>query len=355
MRRLVIRPGAIGDFIVSLPALECLQRRLPGSLDRLAERPAGAVRGPARSIASTGLDLLGVTEPPPRACWKICGSSIPSSPGTARTGRSSATWWLGWACRSLSFRRCRARAAGVHATDFYLEQVRAIAPRARATASRAFACHGRARELRRDPSRSPAARGRTGRSKDSARWRAAWSGACRSAGAPARKIRRSKARCASTISTSWPAGWRGRACTSATIPASRTWRRPWERRCWRCSGPPIPEVWGPRGPHVRVGRWQTATDARYNRHAPSMAARLNPEPAAARTDRSPPDLRPATWILCCAKKSPPGGTIWSGNSTNPPTWCGALWICARSNGHALMVETGTRPAISTTCWRRTKG
>ena len=25
MRRLVIRPGAIGDFIVSLPAIECLR------------------------------------------------------------------------------------------------------------------------------------------------------------------------------------------------------------------------------------------------------------------------------------------------------------------------------------------
>ena len=65
MRRLVIRPGAIGDVIVSLPALENLRsdylevwtpsRTVP--LIRFANR--------VRSIASTGLDLLAVTDPPP--------------------------------------------------------------------------------------------------------------------------------------------------------------------------------------------------------------------------------------------------------------------------------------------------
>src|SRR3954447_2066456 len=64
MRRLVIRPGAIGDLIVSLPALECLRtgyfevwttaRNVP--LVRFADR--------VRAIGSTGLDLLAVTDPP---------------------------------------------------------------------------------------------------------------------------------------------------------------------------------------------------------------------------------------------------------------------------------------------------
>jgi hypothetical protein len=63
LRRLLIRPGAIGDCIVSLPALEFLRaaytevwapsRILP--LLRFANR--------TRSLGSTGIDLVGVTEP----------------------------------------------------------------------------------------------------------------------------------------------------------------------------------------------------------------------------------------------------------------------------------------------------
>ena len=62
MRRLLIRPGAIGDVILSLPALEAARAdytevwaprpMLP--LIRFADR--------TRSIADTGLDLLGVVE-----------------------------------------------------------------------------------------------------------------------------------------------------------------------------------------------------------------------------------------------------------------------------------------------------
>jgi heptosyltransferase-3 len=62
-RRLLIRPGAIGDFIVSLPALEalkvagqyteiwCAEQNVP--LARFADR--------ARSIGSAGLDRLAIT------------------------------------------------------------------------------------------------------------------------------------------------------------------------------------------------------------------------------------------------------------------------------------------------------
>src|SRR5437016_7519066 len=65
MRRLVIRPGAIGDFVVSLPALECLKtdylevwtHRRAVPLVRFADR--------ARAIDSTGIELTGITHGPP--------------------------------------------------------------------------------------------------------------------------------------------------------------------------------------------------------------------------------------------------------------------------------------------------
>lgn len=64
MKRLLIRPGAIGDCILSLPALEALRADetevwVPGvvrPLIRFADR--------VRSIADTGLDLVGLTDSP---------------------------------------------------------------------------------------------------------------------------------------------------------------------------------------------------------------------------------------------------------------------------------------------------
>jgi ADP-heptose:LPS heptosyltransferase len=64
-RRLLIRPGAIGDVILSLPELEAARAdytevwapRAVLSLIRFADR--------ARAIADTGLDLVGVVENPP--------------------------------------------------------------------------------------------------------------------------------------------------------------------------------------------------------------------------------------------------------------------------------------------------
>ncbi len=61
MRRLLIRPGAIGDVILSLPALESARAeytevwapRVTLPLIRFADR--------TRAIADTGLDLLGIT------------------------------------------------------------------------------------------------------------------------------------------------------------------------------------------------------------------------------------------------------------------------------------------------------
>src|ERR1035441_2903173 len=67
MRRLVIRPGAIGDFIVWLPAMACLETEsfeVWTAARMVPLFPSMKVAGRARAISSTGLDLLGVTDAP---------------------------------------------------------------------------------------------------------------------------------------------------------------------------------------------------------------------------------------------------------------------------------------------------
>ena len=64
IRRLIIRPGAIGDFIVSLPAIERLCTTDTELWTASAHLPLVRFGARARSIASTGLDLLGIAEPP---------------------------------------------------------------------------------------------------------------------------------------------------------------------------------------------------------------------------------------------------------------------------------------------------
>jgi ADP-heptose:LPS heptosyltransferase len=62
-KRLLIRPGAIGDFIVSLPALEALALRGGFTEVWCAEQnvPLARFADHARSIGSVGLDRLGIT------------------------------------------------------------------------------------------------------------------------------------------------------------------------------------------------------------------------------------------------------------------------------------------------------
>lgn len=125
MRRLVIRPGAIGDLIVSLPALQCLRtdylevwttaRNVP--LIRFADR--------VRAIGSTGLDLLAVTEPPAGLIQELFGfDSIISWYGSNRPEFRDLV-------RSLRlpftfFPALPAEGATRHATDFYLGQMGSI-------------------------------------------------------------------------------------------------------------------------------------------------------------------------------------------------------------------------------------
>jgi heptosyltransferase-3 len=125
MRRLVIRPGRVGDLIVSLPALECLRDdylevwvpspNIP--LVRFADR--------VRSIASTGLDLLGVTQPPPRLLDDLQSfDSIVSWYGANRPEFRDTVGDLG--LPFVFFPALPTESAALHATDFYLAQVREL-------------------------------------------------------------------------------------------------------------------------------------------------------------------------------------------------------------------------------------
>src|SRR5208283_788230 len=126
MRRLVIRPGAIGDFLVSLPALECLRSQYLEVWAASPNVPLVRFADRARSIASTSLDLLGVTEPPARLLGELRGfDSIVSWYGANRREFRESVREL--QLPFTFFPAIPPAGSGVHATDFYLQQVRTIA------------------------------------------------------------------------------------------------------------------------------------------------------------------------------------------------------------------------------------
>jgi len=128
-RRLVIRPGAIGDFIVSLPAIECLRAGYLEVWTATDNVPLVRFADRAVSISSTGLDTLG-----------YFGTDVP----VVRRLRSfdSIVSWYG--ANRPEFRRLCGElglpvqflpalppeGCGVHAVEFYLEQARSITHRA---------------------------------------------------------------------------------------------------------------------------------------------------------------------------------------------------------------------------------
>jgi ADP-heptose:LPS heptosyltransferase len=117
MRRLVIRPGAIGDFIVSLPALESLKT---GYIEVWTHRrtvPLVRFADHVRAIDSTGLDLTGITQPPPAELAAF--DDIVSWYGANRPDFRDAVRHLPFRFYSaLPFDR-----GGMHAIDFYLNQL----------------------------------------------------------------------------------------------------------------------------------------------------------------------------------------------------------------------------------------
>jgi len=132
VRRLAIRPGAIGDFIVSLPALECLAG--PHADDSIevwtasAHLPLVRFAHRVRGIAATGLDLLGVADPPARLLEELAGfDSIVSWYGSNRPEFRALVDSLG--LPFTFFSALPAATGGIHAVDFYLDQVRSLTDR----------------------------------------------------------------------------------------------------------------------------------------------------------------------------------------------------------------------------------
>jgi heptosyltransferase-3 len=125
LKRLLIRPGAIGDFVVSMPAMECLRCEY---LEVWAATPnvtLARFAHKARPIPATGLDLLELGGPDPRLVETLRSfDSIVSWYGASRQEFRDVTEML-----SLPFRFFPALPAEgyrMHAADFYLEQVRSI-------------------------------------------------------------------------------------------------------------------------------------------------------------------------------------------------------------------------------------
>jgi ADP-heptose:LPS heptosyltransferase len=124
LRRLLIRPGAIGDFILSLPALEHLRAEYTEVWAASPNLPLARFADKTRSIASTGLDLVGIpgVEPPGRLIEDLRSfDSIVSWYGSNRIEFRTAAEGLGLPVQFLQ--ALPDRDSRLHATDFYLRQV----------------------------------------------------------------------------------------------------------------------------------------------------------------------------------------------------------------------------------------
>lgn len=125
MRRLLIRPGGIGDFLLSLPALECLKEHFTEVWTTPRNVPLARFADRARAIPSTGLDLLGVTDPPPELVDSLRGfDSIVSWYGANRPEFRDPVSALG--LPFTFFPALPTENPGMHAADFYLSQARTL-------------------------------------------------------------------------------------------------------------------------------------------------------------------------------------------------------------------------------------
>jgi heptosyltransferase III len=127
VRRLIIRPGAIGDFIVSLPAMESLKTGYTEVWTASAHVPLVQFADAARSIASSGIDTFGICGTPDRLIAELRSfDSIVSWYGAAREDFRRLVNELRLPFQFLP--ALPAEGCALHAADFYLEQIRGIAP-----------------------------------------------------------------------------------------------------------------------------------------------------------------------------------------------------------------------------------
>jgi ADP-heptose:LPS heptosyltransferase len=117
LRRLIIRPGAIGDCILALPAMESLKADYTEVWVASQNVPLIRFADRVRSIASSGIDLVGIPgcEPPDFPAF----DSIISWYGHGRAEFRAAV-------ARLPFQFLPAlppKKSGLHAADFFLRQV----------------------------------------------------------------------------------------------------------------------------------------------------------------------------------------------------------------------------------------
>jgi ADP-heptose:LPS heptosyltransferase len=253
MRRLVIRPGAIGDLIVSLPAIGCLATESFEVWTAARTVPLVRDAGHVRAIPSTGLDLLGVTEPPAALIEALCQfDSIVSWYGTNRPEFRETVAALGLPFTFLE--ALPAEGARLHATDFYLEQVRPLTECRSDGVPRIECAVEREDYAVIHPfSGSP---------------RKNW---------PLEKFRALGGKLEAAMPVKWCAGEE-----DPPLPDAMRIDDLYELACWLAKarlyigndsgithlaaavgtpvlalfGPTDPDVWAPRGQHVRVGRWR---------------------------------------------------------------------------------------------------
>lgn len=129
MRRLLIRPGGIGDTILSFPAMECLRADYTEIWVRSEIVPLIRFADRVRALSSTGIDLLGIpdVEPPARLIEDL-GSfcQIVSWYGANRLTETDLPAALR---EKFRFLRALPEDGGrVHAADFFLSQAGGTGP-----------------------------------------------------------------------------------------------------------------------------------------------------------------------------------------------------------------------------------
>lgn len=258
MKRLVIRPGAIGDFIVSLPALECLRDDYLEVWAASPNLPLVRFADRVRSIASTGLDLLGVTEPPARLIEELRGfDQIVSWYAANRPEFQDAVRSMGLPFRFFS--ALPREGGGQNATHFYRSQVQQLVD-----------CPGDAvPRIRCDVEREDFAVIHPFSGSPKKNW-------------PLGKFRRLARGLERRMPVCWCAGQE-----DPPLPGAVRIDDLYELGCWLARarlyvgndsgithlaaavgtpvlalfGPTDPNVWAPRGPHVRVVRWRPASSS----------------------------------------------------------------------------------------------